>query len=143
MNPVLLIIVLVATVAVVGAGIYFTVREFRAADRPPVEVKPKQPRSNPHDAATTAQLRQFFGGKQCASCSRPIAPVHAGELRPGLLNASTHEAMAWDEIPAANLSTTLESHMAICSACLITETFRREHPELVVDRHRTVENPWG
>ena len=139
MDPVLLIIVLLATAAVVGGGIYFTVREFRAADHPPAEVKPRRATSNPHDAATTAQLKHFFDSKQCASCSRPVPPVHAGELRPGLLNAHTHEAIAWDDIPAADLSTTLESHVPICSACLIIETFRRKHPELVVDRHRTVD----
>lgn len=140
MTPVLLVIVLVASATIVG-GTFFSLRWFRVATRPPVEVKPKPVRSNPHDAATTAQLKQFFGGKQCASCSRPIPPVHAGQLRPGLLNANTHEAIAWEAIPAANLSTTLESHVSICSNCLIIETFRREHPELVVDRRRTIEIP--
>jgi hypothetical protein len=131
MSAVLLVIVLVATTTVVCAGIYFTLRGFRAVDRPPVEVRPR------HDAATTAQLKHFFEGKQCAACSRPIPPVHAGEMRPGLLNANPHEAIAWDDILAANLSTTLASHVPICSNCLISETFRRQHPELVVDRHRT------
>jgi hypothetical protein len=141
MDAVLLVIVLVATAVLVGAGVYFTFRGFRAATRPPVEVEPRHVKSNPHDAATTAQLKHFFEGKQCAACSRPIPPVHAFELRPGLLHANTREAIGWDHIPAANLSTTLESHVAICSNCLIIETFRRQHPELVVDRHRTSEDP--
>lgn len=141
MTEVLLVVVLLATAAVVGIGIFFTLRAFRAENRPPVQVKPTHAKSNPHDAATTAQLKHFFEGKQCAACIRPIPPMHAGDLRPGLLNANTHEAIAWDDIPAANLSTTLESHVAICSNCLMIETFRRQHPELVVDRHRTIENP--
>ena len=141
MNTVLLIVVPLATAVVVGAGVFVTFRFFTTATRPPVDVPPKHVKSNPHDAATTAQLKQFFGGRQCASCTRPIPPVRAGELRPGLLNSITHEAIAWDEIPAANLSTTLEGHVAICSACLISETFRRQHPELVVDRHRTLASP--
>ena len=139
MSAVLLVIVLLATAAVVCAGCFFTVRTFRAADRPPVEVKPRHAKSNPHDAATTAQLKHFFEGKQCAACSRPIPPVHVGGVRPGLLNAETHEEIAWNDIPAADLSTTLERHVPICSSCLIIETFRRQHAELVVDRHRTVE----
>ena len=134
MNEALLVIVLVATAVVVSAGMYFTLRGFRAASRPPVEVKPRNTTSNRHDPATTAQLKQFFEGKACAACSRPIPPVHAFERRPGLLNATTHEAIPWDDIPAANLSTTLESHMPICSTCVISETFRRQHSELVVDR---------
>jgi hypothetical protein len=141
MTDALLVIVLLATAAVVAIGIYFTLRAFRADNRTPVEVKPRPAKSNPHDAATTAELKHFFEGKQCAACSRPIPPVHAGELRPGLLNTDTHEAIAWDNIPSANLSSTLERHVPICSNCLIMETFRRQHPELVVDRHRIIENP--
>jgi hypothetical protein len=140
MTAVLLVIVLTATAAVVCAGCFFTLRGFRAADGPPVDVKPRQAKRNPHDVATTARLKHFFEGKQCAACSRPIPPVHVGDLRPGLRNAGTHEEIAWDDIPAADLSTTLESHVPICSHCLVTETFLRQHPELVVDRHRTVEN---
>ena len=141
MNAALLVIVLLATAAVVWAGIYFTLRGFKAADHPPIEVKPKPPKSNPHDAATTAQLKHFFEGKQCAACNRPIPPVPAFGLRPGLLNPNTHEAIAWDDIPAANLSATLESHVPICSNCVLIETFRQKHPELVVDRQRTIEYP--
>jgi hypothetical protein len=131
----LLVFVLLATGAVLGAGVFVTLRRFRASDHPPVEVKPR------HDAATTAQLKQFFQGKQCAGCSRPIPPVHAWEQRPGLRNANTHEAIAWEDIPAADLSTTLESHVPLCSNCVIVETFNRQYPDLVVDRHRTIENP--
>lgn len=137
MTAVLLGVVLVYTVAIVGAGIFFTLRWFRAANPPPVEVKPRHAKSNRHDAATIAQLKHIFEGKLCAACSRPIPPVHAGEPRPGLVNANV--AIAWDDIPAANLSTTLENHSLICSHCLIIETFRRQHPELVVDRHRPME----
>lgn len=140
MDAVLLVLALVVTGAVLGAGLFFTLRAFRAADRPQVEVKPRV-KSNPHDAATTAQLKHFFEGKECAACSQPIAPVHTFELRPGLLHAKTHDAIGWDDIPAANLSTTLESHLPICANCIITETFRRQHPELVVDRHRHIEHP--
>ena len=142
MSEVFLVIVLLATAAVVGAAIFFTFQGFRAADRPPVNVNPpRHTNSNRHDPATTAQLKHFFEGKQCAACSRPVPAVHAGEMRPGLLNTSTHETIAWNDIPAANLSTMLESHAPICSNCLIIETFRREHPDLVVDRHGTVEHP--
>lgn len=141
MTSVLLVLVLLATAAIVAAGIVFTVRAFRAVDRPPVDEKPRprHARINPHDAATTAQLKRYFEGKACAACNRPIPPVHAP--RPGLLNSTTHEAIAWDDIPVGNLSATLDSHMPICPNCLITETFRRQYPELIVDRHRTIENP--
>jgi hypothetical protein len=141
MTTVVLVIVLLATAAVVYAGIFFTLRGFRQADGPPVEPKPRRARNNLHDAATAAELKHFFEGKSCATCGRTIPPVHAGELRPGLINPETHETIAWNEIPSADLSATLASHKPICSNCLTIEMFRRQHPELVVDRHRTIETP--
>ena len=141
MDAVLLVIVLAATATVVSAGMYFTFRGFRAVNRPPTDVKAAPVKRNPHDAAMTAQLKHYFEGKECATCSQPIPPVHAFEPRPGLLHARTHEAIAWDDIPSDNLSETLESHLPICSNCLITETFRRQHPELVVERQRPIEHP--
>jgi hypothetical protein len=137
MAEVLLVLVLLATAVLLGVGCYMTLRGFRAVDRPPVEAKPR-PKSNPHDAATTAELKHFFEGKPCGDCGRPIPPVHIGEPRPGLMNPETHQEIAWEEIPTADLSATLESHVPICSHCLIVETFRHHHPELVVDRHRTM-----
>ena len=139
MTEALLVLVFLATAAAVGAGCFFTLRAFKAVDAPPVEPKPRRVKANPHDAATTAQLKHFFEGKSCAACSRPIPAVHLGDLRPGLLNTETHEEIAWNDIPVENLSSTLESHAPICSHCLITESFRRQHAELVVDRHRPAE----
>jgi hypothetical protein len=139
MSAVLLVIVVVATIAIV-CSTFFTLRWFTAASRPQADVKPRPAKSNPHDAATTAQLKHFFEGKLCAACSRPVQPVHLGDRRPGLLNTTTNEEIAWDDIPPAHLSTMLESHAPICSHCLIVETFRRQHPELVVDRHRIMES---
>jgi hypothetical protein len=141
MTTVVLVIVLLATAVVVCLGIVFTLRAFRAGDRPPVERMPRQVRGNPHDPAATAELKHFFEGKSCASCNRPIPPVQAGQMRPGLVDPNTHQTMAWNQIPTANLAATLRSHQAICSNCLTLETFRQQHPELVVDRHRTIESP--
>jgi hypothetical protein len=140
MTALLLGIVLLAVTALVGIGLYLTFRGFRSVDRPPAPAKPPNYASNPHDAAMTAQLRQYFEGKACGSCGRDIPPVHAGEMRPGLLNTSTHEEMAWADIPSANLSATLEAHVPICSNCLVSESFRRQHPELVLDRRRPLES---
>jgi hypothetical protein len=141
MTSVLLVIVLLAIVVLVGAGIFVTFRGFRAVDRPPVDVKPRHAKHNPHDAATTAQLKTFLEGKPCGDCGRPIAVVHAGDIRPGLLNPQTHEATGWADIVPANLPAMFESHVPICANCLVSHTFRREYPDLVVDRHRTAEHP--
>jgi hypothetical protein len=40
----------------------------------------------------------------------------------------------WSEIPAEKLQEVMRTHQPVCWNCHIAETFRREHPELVVDR---------
>jgi hypothetical protein len=47
--------------------------------------------------------------------------------------------LAWEEIPAQHPAAIFHSHVPICSNCQIVETFRRQHPDLIVDRHRAVE----
>jgi hypothetical protein len=107
MSGPLLAIVVVATAAIVGST-FFTLRWFRAATRPPVDVKPGRAKSNPHDAATTAQLKHFFEGKVCVAAA---ADSGAAPRRPTsrATNAKTREEIAWADIPAADLSATLES----------------------------------
>lgn len=88
----------------------------------------------PHDTLATSLLQRFFEGKRCAICKRAIAPVHAGEPRPGLFNVATHEVLSWGEIPAQNLPDALATHLPVCSNCQVAESFRRQFPDLVTDR---------
>jgi hypothetical protein len=85
-------------------------------------------------------LKRFFDGKECAICKRPIPPVHWTGLKPGLLNPATHETQTWDEIPNVNLSTALDTHLPLCSACGIAESFRQRFPDRVVDRARSLQD---
>ena len=118
--------VIIVTAAALCAGIAFTLWRFKA--------------SAPHDRATTRLLERFFDGKECAICKRPIPPVHRGGLKPGLLNPATHETHSWDEIPTVNLAAVLETHLPLCSACEVAESFRQRFPDLVVDRDRSLQD---
>ena len=44
--------------------------------------------------------------------------------------------MRWMRVPVENFSTVLETHLPVCWNCYIAQSFRREHPDLVVYR------PW-
>jgi hypothetical protein len=46
------------------------------------------------------------------------------------------KARPWEEVPAETLPDVLASHRPVCFDCYVSETFRRDHPELVLD------NPW-
>jgi hypothetical protein len=93
----------------------------------------------PHDTRATSLLRFFFAGKQCVLCRRDIGLVRAGDPKPGFLNPKSHDILAWESIPPHELSAILRTHLPVCSNCQILETFRHEHPDLVVDRHRTAD----
>ena len=134
MPVLLLVFVLLATAAVVTAGIVLTLRAFKE-DKPPAETtRPRAAMNHAHDVATTATLKHFFEGRTCHVCHRTIPVVHLGDPRPGLFNPRTHAALEWNEIPSENLAATLEAHVPVCASCLVAESFRQKFPDLVVDR---------
>lgn len=140
------LVVIIASAAVVGTGIYLTLRGFKASEARAagLDVSGHDASAGkhttavriPHDSATTELLKRFFDGKACAVCKKPIPPVHRTGLKPGLLNRDTHETRAWDHIPNENLSSALETELPVCSECVVAESFRHRHPDLVVDRDR-------
>jgi hypothetical protein len=137
------LVVLIVSAAVIGVGIYVTVHGFRASaaraagsngDRAPAA---QSPAVVAHDPTATDLLKRFFDNKSCAICKRVIPPVQRTGPKPGLLNPDTHETHAWDHIPNENLPSVLDTHLPLCSACVLAESFRHDHPELVVDRDRS------
>lgn len=90
----------------------------------------------PEETLATNMLKRWFAGKSCAMCQRGIPPVHPGEPKPGLMNVAspTHETLSWDEIPTEQLPAVLETHLPVCASCHVAESFRRQFPDLVVDR---------
>ena len=79
-------------------------------------------------------LRNWFAGKTCAICEKPIASVHRRDQHPGLMT-STNEVISWEEVVHdEHLTERLASHKPVCSNCVMSETFRRQYPELVLDR---------
>lgn len=59
--------------------------------------------------------------------------MHWHDRHPALL-APDRTAKQWNEISAERLPEAFETHLPICWNCYIAETFRREHPELVLNR---------
>ena len=133
------LVVLVVSAAAISAGIYLTVHGFkasaaRAAGAGNGDAPPSVSAVVAHDPATTEVLKRFFAGKPCAICKRPIPPVQRTGPKPGLLNPETHQTQSWDRIPKEDLSAALETRLPLCSACVLAESFRERHPDLVVDR---------
>ncbi|MGC1414107.1 MAG: hypothetical protein WA817_02410 [Candidatus Acidiferrum sp.] len=78
-------------------------------------------------------VQRWYEGKECAYCHKPFGELHWDSHKPALVDAEL-KTVQWNEIPAEKLQETMRTHLPVCWDCHIAETFRREHPEMVVDR---------
>jgi hypothetical protein len=82
-------------------------------------------------------LADWYRGKGCVYCGKIFTEINWSDHKPALLDLSGR-TLEWQEIPPAELYDALTTHLPVCWNCHVAETFRREHPELVVERpHRT------
>lgn len=78
-------------------------------------------------------INQWYEGQDCVYCHKPFAKIHWHDHPPALLDIN-HRTLEWDQIPPEKLQETLGTSWPVCWSCHMAETFRRQHPELVVDR---------
>jgi hypothetical protein len=89
----------------------------------------------PVDCLVRTKLTAWYAGKACAVCGKPIGAVDWAHHRPALATPE-HRTIGWQEVAAERLAEVLGTHKPVCWDCHVTETFRRQHPELVLD------SPW-
>jgi hypothetical protein len=90
----------------------------------------------PHGCLVRTLLAEWYRKQKCVFCGRPLGEAHWVEHRPALLNADGR-TLEWSEVPPETIPDVLATHQPVCWDCHIAETFRCQHPELVVDR------PWN
>ncbi len=93
--------------------------------------------SAPEDCLVRGILAQWYAGKVCVCCGQPLGDFPWGPGKPALLRPD-HRSVEWSGIPAEQLPETLATSAPICFACHTANTFASEHPELVIDRSRSV-----
>ena len=89
----------------------------------------------PMDCLVRTKLAAWYADKSCAMCGKPFGAVDWVAHRPALMK-SAGALLQWQDVKAEELSDVVASHRPVCWDCYVAETFRREHPELVID------NPW-
>jgi hypothetical protein len=97
-------------------------------------------RSAPDGCLARAMLGNWYLGKACVLCGRAFGEIDWMERKPALMSPE-RQTLEWHEVPAESLPRVLSTHRPVCWSCHIAESFRREHPELVVERpapHRHV-----
>jgi hypothetical protein len=156
-NELLIGILMALAVIAVAAGAmaaYARIRTRSASspetNQPMVEAQSTYPAADVKDGpqhATAATrkagfkaMARWYAGKRCAICTRDIAPLSHFGPEPGLMGAaSPNVTVAWTDVPSDQLPAMLETHLPVCSSCHLMSWFQHEHPDLVVDRHRTQE----
>lgn len=101
----------------------------------------RQIQESPHGCAVQTIVAQWYEGKSCHFCGRHIERIVWHE-RPPAVRTREGQTAEWKDIAPQDLQVVFMTADAVCWACHVVETFRREHPELVVERMRAaVENP--
>ena len=78
-------------------------------------------------------VAKFYEGRTCVLCHKPFGTLHHLDHAPALLGTN-FDLKEWKDFRPEQLRQVFSTHQPICWNCLVTETFRRLHPELVVDR---------
>lgn len=78
-------------------------------------------------------INRWYQGQECVYCHKPFGEIHWHDHPPALLD-NNKKTIQWNEVPAERLQEVLGTCRPVCWSCHMAETFRREHPELVVDR---------
>ncbi len=80
-------------------------------------------------------VAQWYAGKRCAYCGKPIVesePVWA-DHKPALASR-TEPPVEWDHLPPERLPEMFQTRLPVCWSCQVAEAFRRRFPEQITDR---------
>jgi hypothetical protein len=87
----------------------------------------------PEDCLVWNIVSKWYEGKECVFCRKPFDQLHHLDHAPALLSPD-HKTLEWRELRPERLPDGFATHQPVCWNCHVTETFRRIHPELIVDR---------
>ncbi|MFZ0199564.1 MAG: hypothetical protein WB523_07800 [Candidatus Sulfotelmatobacter sp.] len=93
----------------------------------------KQIEVSPENCLVWNIVSHWYDGKQCVFCHKSFGELHHLDHAPALLGPD-HKTAEWRELRPEQLPEIFSTHRPVCWNCHVAETFRRLHPELVVDR---------
>lgn len=85
----------------------------------------------PGQCLVSGVLMRWYRGKTCCYCGKPFEELHWVDHKPAL-QSPEGELVPWHEVSIENLSMVLQSHLPVCWNCYIAQSFRRNHPDMVV-----------
>lgn len=89
----------------------------------------------PEDCLVRTILIKWYHDQPCALCGMSFETIAAWGHHTALLSP-TGQTLEWSEVRSEELPEVLSTHRPVCWNCHVAESFRRQHPELVIDRPR-------
>lgn len=87
----------------------------------------------PEECLARNILTRWYDQKRCVYCARPFEYIDWAAHKPALMGPD-RKTVEWSEIPPETIPDVLKTHLPVCWSCHVTETFRREHADLITDR---------
>lgn len=78
----------------------------------------------------------WYRDQNCVYCHRAFGEIAWHDSMPALRSAEG-DLRSWKDVPAETVPQILATHEPVCWSCEIGESFRRERPDLVIDRDET------
>lgn len=88
---------------------------------------------SPEGCLVRSILTSWYADKRCVSCGKEFGEIAWLDRKPALLSPQG-ETLEWSELTPENVPDALATHFPVCWDCHITESFCRQHPEMIVDR---------
>jgi hypothetical protein len=96
----------------------------------------QQIEADPDNCLVSNIISNWYEDKSCVLCHKPIGRLHAMDHTPAL-RGPDRKTIEWNHLRPEQLPEVLATYSPVCWNCHIATTFRLEHPELVVERHRS------
>ncbi|HSP64484.1 MAG TPA: HNH endonuclease [Pyrinomonadaceae bacterium] len=87
----------------------------------------------PAECLVRSVLMKWYRGRKCAFCEKPFGEIELIDHKPALLNPEG-VTVEWAAIPISVVNDAMANYLPVCWDCHVAQTFRREHPDLVVER---------
>ncbi len=93
----------------------------------------KEIEADPENCLVWNIVSKWYEGKTCVLCHKPFSLLRHFDHATALWTAD-HKSVEWKDVRPQQLPEIFATHRPMCWNCHVTETFRRLHPELVVER---------
>jgi hypothetical protein len=95
----------------------------------------QQIEADPENCLVWKIVARWYEGKSCVFCHKQIGPLHHLDHAPALVGPD-FKTSEWNDVRPEELPEIFSTHQPVCWNCHVAETFRRMHPDLVVNREQ-------